>query len=76
MTTITFDGKVLDQPQPQTKQAIVGTLPVVEAMIRQFIDELDPRERLTMQLTFNRFVFWARKKVEAEGRVSDEPRTN
>ena len=74
MSTITFDGEVLDQPQ--TKQAIVGTLPVVEAMIRQFIDELPEREQLAMQLTFNRFVFWARKKIEVEGRVSDEPRTN
>ena len=68
MSVVTFDGEVLDQPQPQTKQAIVGSLPVVEALIRQFIDELDPRERLAMQLTFNRFVFWARKKIEAEGK--------
>jgi hypothetical protein len=66
MTLITFEGKVLDQPPPQSKQAIVGTLPAMEALFREYVAHLAPRDRLTVQLSFSAFLIWARKKIEAE----------
>jgi hypothetical protein len=66
MNTVTFTGQPVTQPAPQTKQAIVGTLPMVESLMREFVAELAPRDRLTIQLTFSRFLVWLRKKAEAE----------
>jgi hypothetical protein len=65
MSVITFDGKIVEPP-PQSKQAIVGSLSTLEALIRDYVDHLAPRDRLTVQLTFSAFLIWARKKIEAE----------
>jgi hypothetical protein len=64
MTTVTFDDQQVDQPPPQSKQAIVGTLPVVEALIREYINHLAPRDRLQVQLSMSAFLIWARKRYE------------
>jgi hypothetical protein len=66
MITVTFDNQRVDQPAPQTKQAIVGTLPAMEALIREYVNHLAPRDRLYVQLTFSAFLVWTRKKTEAE----------
>jgi hypothetical protein len=59
----------LDQPHeqaPAPKQAIVGSLPEVEALIREYVAHLAPRDRLSLQLTFSGFLIWLRKKIETE----------
>jgi hypothetical protein len=50
------------------KSALVGTLPAVEALIREYVEHLAPRDRLHCQLTFSAMLIWARKKLEAERR--------
>lgn len=54
-----------DEVQLQSKQAIVGSLPALEALIREYVDHLAPRDRLQVQLTFSAFLIWARKRQEA-----------
>lgn len=53
-------------PPAAEKQGIVGPLDAVEATIREYVQHLAPRDRLTVQLTFSAFLIWMRRKVEAE----------
>lgn len=48
------------------KTAIIGDLALVEALIREYVAHLAPRDRLSLQLTFSGFLIWLRKKIEAE----------
>jgi len=66
MSVMTFDGQRVDQSPLQSKQAIIGTLPAMEALIREYVAHLAPRDRLQVQLTFSAFLIWARKKIEVE----------
>jgi hypothetical protein len=72
MSAITFDDQPVDQPPAQSKQAIVGSLPAMEALIREYVNHLAPRDRLTVQLTFSAFLIWARRKIEAESKGENQ----
>jgi hypothetical protein len=54
-------------PNGEQKQAIVGTLDAIEALIREYVEHLAPRDRLHCQLTFSGMLVWARKREAAKG---------
>lgn len=65
MTTTTI---FTPDPPVAEKQGIVGPLDAVEAMIREYVQHLVPRDRLTVQLTFSAFLIYVRRKMEMEAK--------
>jgi hypothetical protein len=55
--------------EPTERQAIVGPLASVEALINEYIEQLLPAQRLGPQLTLSAFLLWAKKRQEASDNV-------
>jgi hypothetical protein len=49
------------------KLAIVIDLNQLQALIREYMAQLPPRDRLESQLRFSHFMTWVRKQQESNG---------
>jgi hypothetical protein len=49
---------------PTTKLAITIDLDQLQALVREYLNQLPPRDRLESQLRFGHFMIWARRRHE------------
>jgi len=56
--------KGLLPPEPVSKLAITIDLDQLQSLIREYLAQLPPRDRLETQLRFSHFMIWARKRRE------------
>src|SRR5690349_14662544 len=61
--------KGLLPPEPMPKLAITIDLDQLQSLIREYLAQLPPRDRLETQLRFSHFMIWARKRRERLGGV-------